>query len=122
MKRLLLTALAAITLTACASDPVPVARWSKSGGTQAAFVDTREQCVHTAKAALASYYKADERSPGGANGIAEFFGDVAADFGGLPPRLEPDGDMYRRCMNGHGWSLDPKGFAPPAGDEVDMGY
>jgi hypothetical protein len=115
-------ALAALALSSCAGDPVPVARWSQPGGSQAAFNDTREHCMREARAALAGFYVADQRSPGGVNGLDEFFGDIAADFGGVSPHQNPDGDMYRRCMNGHGWSLDPKGFAPPEGDEVSTSY
>jgi hypothetical protein len=113
---------AAIALSACASDPVVVTRWSKPGGTEASFIEVRDACLKNERIESAAYFLSGERSPGGAHVFGELAGDIAADFGGRDPAVIVDGDMFHRCMNGHGWSVDLKGFAPPEGDEVAMGY
>jgi len=116
---------AAFALSACASEPeaVPVAKWSKPGGDQAAFVSVHDQCVKDVQAGSASFFVAGERYPGTNGAVAEFVDDIGADFGfeDPAPGRGIDQDMFHRCMNSHGWSLDQNGFGAPPGDEVPMG-
>lgn len=124
MQRISILALAAaFALSACASEPVAVAKWSRPGGTQAAFLDTRDRCVKSVKAQSAAFFVAGQRYPGKNGAVGEFVGDIGADFGfeDPAPGRGLDQDMFHRCMNSYGWSLDPKGFAPEQGDELAMG-
>ena len=116
---------AAFVLSACASEPeaVPVAKWSKPGGDQTSFVAVHDQCVKNVRRAdSASFFVAGERYPGTNGAVGEFIDDIGADFGfeDPAPGRGIDQDMFHRCMNSYGWSLDPTGFAAPPGDAVPM--
>jgi hypothetical protein len=69
-----------------------------------------------------SFYVAGSRYPGTNGAVGEFIDDIGADFGfeDPAPGRGVDRDMFYRCMNASGWSLDQKGFAPPEGDAVQM--
>jgi hypothetical protein len=113
---------AALALTACASEPVVVARWSKPGATEAAFLEVRGRCVKTVKAQSAVFFVAGERYPGTYGAGGELVDDIGADFGfeSPAPGRGFDADMFNRCMNGHGWHIDTKGYAAPEGDEIAL--
>lgn len=118
----ILTLAAALALSACSSEPVPVAKWSKAGADQHAFVDVREQCIRNVQSQSTAFYVADIRSRGTGGVLGEFADDLGADFGWTATGDGLDRNSFQRCMNTHGWSQNPKGFAPPQGDEVMAGY
>jgi len=118
-KRFILPALVAtLALCACAGEPVAVARWSKPGADQSAFLAVRDRCVGSVRSQASAFYVAGSRYPGKGGVLGELAGDLGVDTSteGL------DRDQFQRCMNGRGWSADPKGFAPPQGDEVAIGH
>jgi hypothetical protein len=118
----ILTIAAALALCACSSEPAPVAKWSKAGADQQAFVAVRGQCVHNVQSQSTAYYVADVRSQGRGGVFGELADDLGADFGWKVTGDGLDRDSFQRCMNAHGWSQDQKGFAPPDSDEMVLGY
>jgi hypothetical protein len=118
----LLAIAGALALSACASEPVVVAKWSRPGADRQAFVDVRAQCVRNVRSESAAWYVAGVRSQGTGGVLGELADDLGADFGWRTTGAGLDRDGFQRCMHAHGWSLDPKGFAPDDGDEVAMGY
>ena len=111
-----------LVLAACA-EPAVVVKWAKPGATGAEFVSERAACVEFADKQAKPFYLAGARDPAYRSGMAELVADVEADFHVRDQALVSfDAELFRRCMNGHGWHVDPKGFASPEGDEVAMGY
>jgi hypothetical protein len=90
----------AIVAAGCASDAHTVLRWSKPGATSDDFTKVRQACIGEARAQSGGYYIGSIRYP--AKG-----GDVSA-------------SVFIPCMGLHGYATDPKGFAAPAGDEIEM--
>jgi len=117
-----LLAFAALALAGCASDPKPVLKWSKPGGTEQEFLAAHSRCVENSRKHTPDFYVAGSRYPGTDGAMGEFLGDIAADFGGSAPGIKQDRALFQSCMKDEGWSLDPKGFAAPAGEDVALGY
>jgi hypothetical protein len=117
-----LMVVAALAVSACASEPVPVTKWSKPGGTEAAFMTVHYACVRNVRAQSAGYFVAGARYPGTNGAVGEFIDDIGADFGfeDPAPGRGLDVGLFHGCMNAYGWTADAKGFAPPPGDEVPM--
>ena len=121
-RRSILTLAAVLTLCACASEPVPVAKWSKPGADQQTFLDVRAKCVQSVRSQSAAFFQGGVRSQGSGGAMGELADDLGADFGWKVTGDGLDRDDFQRCMNAHGWSHDPKGFAPPDGDEIATEY
>lgn len=119
-----LTLIAILALSACASEPEIVVKWAKPGASYDGFVAVHGQCVQSVYRESRAFFIAGVRDPGKGSGAAELVNDIDSDLGMHDPALgdKIDPEMFRRCMNGHGWHVNPKGFAPPEGDEVAMGY
>jgi len=90
---------AALMLAACAED-VPTMTWSKPGATYDEFVADRAACVAQSKADSRTYYVGGVR------------------YRGNPDAL--DSGIFLPCMHDHGYSVDPKGFAAPPGEEIPL--
>lgn len=115
---------AAFAVSACSSAPAPVTRWSKPGGTQEGFVADRAACVKVARLDANGFYVGGVGYPGQAGGIGRFFGNIESELHVSDPELNRgvSQDVFARCMNRQGYHVDPKGFAPPEGDEVPMEF
>jgi hypothetical protein len=115
---------AAFAVSACSTGPAPVAKWSKPGGSYDGFVADRASCVKAARIEANGYYLAGAGYPGQGGGIGRLFDDIGRELNVSDAQLNRglSFDMFARCMNGHGYHIDPKGFAPPEGDEVPMEF
>jgi hypothetical protein len=99
-----------------------VAKWSKPGADRQTLLDDRAKCVQTVRSQSAAFFQGGVRSEGSGGAIGELADDMLADFGWRATGDGLDRDSFQRCMNAHGWSRDPKGFAPADGDEIATGY
>lgn len=113
----------ALALSACASEPEIVVKWSKPGAAYETFVAVRDACVRDDEKQMRAFFIAGVRNPAKGSGLTELVNDIYSDFGWRDPALggRIDAETFRRCMNARGWHVDPKGYAPPEGDEVAMG-
>lgn len=115
--------LACLALFACAEEPAVVMKWSRPGASGDEFVAERAACIDFVDKQTRPFYVAGPRDPAYHSGMAELVADVEADLHLRDPALSNfDTELFRRCMNGHGWHVDPEGFAAPDGDTVAMGY
>lgn len=122
LKAVCVRLLAALVLCGCAGEPaaVPVVKWAKPGGSAPQFIAVREECLRFVRKQSAAFYVAGERDPGSQGLFGGLLTDIGADFGHPAPIVGLDPELFRRCMNGHGWSADPGGFGPPEGEEVEF--
>lgn len=124
MNRILfiLGCISTLVVAACADEPVVVMRWEKAGGTYEGFIQVRGSCINDVNKETRPFFVAGVRDPGKRSGLAELIVDIESDVGVRDPALSDfDNELFRRCMNDHGWHITPNGFAPPDGDEVAMG-
>jgi hypothetical protein len=87
-------------LAACAAD-VPTMKWSKPGASYEEFVADRRACVVESQAQAKAFYLNGVRYSGNSNVL--------------------DPGAFLPCMQGHGYSADPNGYAAPPGEEMPVG-
>ena len=97
----LLLSTLAMLVAGCESDSGVVAKWSKPGASYDDFLKARSDCMAEARAQSGGYYIGSVYYPAKGDRVS------ASDF--VP------------CMGAHGYAADPKGYAAPEGDEIELG-
>ena len=90
---------AAVALLGCAED-VPTMKWSKPGASYEQFVEDRTACVQQTQEQSRPFYLGGNRYGGRKNAL--------------------DSGIFLPCMHGHGYVVDPNGYAAPPGDELPL--
>jgi len=89
-----------LLLAGCAEEDVASVRWSQPGATYDQFVQDRDACANQARERSQPFFVAGQRYAGRSDAV--------------------DSGLFFPCMAARGWRQDPKGFAPPPGEEFAL--